>query len=376
MPRRKTIARWEPIPRRSPGTGSLSRSQQTGDIRARLPQDPGQSRTSRKFGPYALAEATAWLDGELARRQSGATFTPATQLADWAGHWLATTIVPFRAPATAKKYRVDLEKLRPIWHKPLGSLRPSDFQVTLGALAHLAPDTIRDAAGVWQRCLGAAVEDDLIAKNPTRRLTLPTAPKRVGRRGWTAREIELLWGAIRDHRFEAAYALILGCGLRIGEVLGLHWADVDLRGQRAYIKPQYTNGQWRDLPKGQNPHWIPLPIPVVAALIRHHDRQPSGTLLVMVNPGTGKPYARSTVHDALRVLTADLKIRDLTLHAGRHGLATFLLDAGIPPPVIADMLGHANASITLSTYTAATEDGTTRAVELMNRLLGGPEASE
>jgi integrase len=49
----------------------------------------------------------------------------------------------------------------------------------------------------------------------------------------------------------------------------------------------------------------------------------------------------------------DLGLPRITLHGLRHTAATLLLDAGTPVKVVSEMLGHANASITLNIYAHA-----------------------
>ena len=51
-----------------------------------------------------------------------------------------------------------------------------------------------------------------------------------------------------------------------------------------------------------------------------------------------------------RLITA-AKVRPITVHGLRHTSATLLLKAGEPVHVVSKRLGHANAGITLNTYT-------------------------
>jgi integrase len=205
----------------------------------------------------------------------------------------------------------------------------------------------------------------------------------------TAKEAAALRQAIVGHRFEAAYALMLGCGLRIGEILGLHWKDVDLANGRAWIGPQYTNGHWRTSPKAKNPHWIPLPSFVVAALIRHRNAQPEGAELVMQSPFQGygrkrtrhhdqqpgpQPWSQQAVNRDLADLCKTLGINVVTIHGGRHGLASHLMQAGVAPPVIADRLGNTPA-VVIGTYGHATDEGRRQADDVVEQYLGGGDSA-
>jgi integrase len=367
--------------RRQRGSGSLSVAAD-GTIRARLPACVDVRRPAREFRPGQLAEATAWLDGHL--NHVAPPTTPADiTLEAWAGQWWETYVEPVSAPNTARHYLYLLQQLAPLYGRPVAEIRPSALQGIVAAFAaRVGAATAQQAAGVWRRMLEAAVDDELIVRNPAKRLVLPKAPPRSARRHVTPREAAMLRAAIVGHRFEAAYALLLGCGLRIGEVLGLSWANVDLHGRRAWIQRQWTNGQWRELPKGRNPHWIRLPPAVVSALIRHRNAQPDGATLVMQSPyrrkktGAVQPWSAFVVATDLHALVRSLGLDDLTPHAARHGLASALLDGGASPAEIAERLGHSDPAITLRSYVHGSQDGAARADALIDAYLSGGEPSD
>ncbi len=367
----------DPPPRRAYGTGSISVAAD-GTIRARLPKRLDPKRTAKEFPPGHLAEAVAWLDQHLHPRPAETAASPATTLGDWTGHWWQTFVEPIHPPNTAKWYLYALQKLEPLYGVPVATVRPSALQGVVGALtASIDAATVQGIAGVWRRCLDAAIDDDLLTKNPARKLSLPKAPRRPPARHITPDEIALLWPAIRGHRFEAAYAIVLGCGLRIAEILGLHWEHVDFVNRRIWVQWQFTNGHWRDLPKGRNPHWAPMPEPVAEALRRHQASQPPGCVLVLQSPHRGKvgkrekkprPWSRHAVADDLDAIVAKLGLDELTPHSGRHGLATHLMSAGVPAPVIAERLGN-SPLVVVQTYGHATPGGRARADELVEQYL-------
>lgn len=386
MPRRPKAPDPEPPARRRRrrGSGSISTSAD-GTIRARLPARVDAKRTAREFPPGHLAEAVAWLDSHLHPRPPDPPAREVVTLGTWTGHWWQTYVEPIRPPNTAAWYRYALAQLAEHDSLPIADVRASLLQAAIGMLARrVDAATVQGIAGVWRRCLEAAVDDELIARNPAKRLILPKAPPRVVRRHVTPAEAAALREAIVGHRFEVAYALLLGCGLRIGEVLGLAWEHVRLHERRAWIQRQWTNSHWRELPKGRVPRWVTLPPLVMAALIRHRDRQPPGAVLVLQSPWGGKagrkgkrstasgpiPWSRQAVASDLAALVAELQLPHLTPHAARHGLASALLDGGVPAPVIAEMLGHSNAGVTLKHYVHPSEAGRAQAGEVVRRYLG------
>lgn len=386
MPRRPK-PKWPALPKRPYNGGSLSRDPLTGIIRARLPKRISPTRRSQEFAPDQGAAASAWLDAEIA--SVGEVVVAALTLRQWAGKWWSVYVEPIHPPNTARWYLYALRKLEEHYELLMPDVRTSHLQAVVGQLNKTVdPATIKGIVSVWRRCFEAAVDDEIVLRNVAKRVTAPkSAKKATGERRYaTPAEVAKLWPRIRGERFEAAYALMLGCGLRIGEILGLHWEHVDFANKRAWVQHQFTNGHWRPLPKGSNPHWVPLPSGVLDALKRHRLQQPAGCTLVMQSlfdrPQKRRrfegprPWSRTIVVADLAKLLAELKIDHMTPHAGRHGLASYWLDRGIAPSVVAERLGHSNAGVTLAFYAHGSEEGMKRASDLVDDLLTGSDSDD
>lgn len=385
MPRRKSAPEPAPPPRRRRGTGSIVRLAD-GTIRARLPANLDPKRPAREFPPGQMTDAVAWLDGYLHPRPVEPTALVVT-LGEWATTWHETYVEAVRPPNTSRTYLYALRQLESLYAVPLADLRRSMFQAAVGTMVQRKIDatTIKNAVGVWRRCLDAAVDDELLIRNPVRRLETPTPSPRSVKRHVTAAEVAALWPKIVGHRFEAAYALLLGCGLRIGEVLGLSWESVDFAGSRVWIGPQWTSSHWRDQPKGHNPHWVTLPQRVRAALLRQYNRRADGDTLVLQSPHSQsfgprkrkteiRPWSPSTVRGDLAVIVDELHLDPMTPHAGRRGLVTALLDGGASPAIVAERVGHASPATTLKHYAGQSKEARAAADAMVNQYLGdGPE---
>jgi integrase len=377
MPRRKQ----DKPKRRRRNTGSII-VLADGAILARIPAHLDKRRPSREFPPGQRDRAEAWLDAILHPRPVVAS-TAIVTVREWTGTWWQTYVEPVRPPTTARRYRHSLRLLAPLYRTALAELRPSMLQQLVGELSgRLDATTVQDAVGVWRRCLEAAVDDDLIAKNPARRLTVPTASP-AEQRHVTPAEVAALWPAIRGHRFEAAYALALGVGLRIGEILGLHWSNVDLAARTARIEHQWTDHRMRPAPKGRTVRTVRLPPPVVAALIRHRDAQPPGAILVMQSPHPAqrrkgrtasrepRPWSYETVRADLIAVCEAAGLAAFAPHAARRGLSSALLDGRVSPAAVAERLGHRSAATTLRHYSQLSAEARAQADALVDDYLGG-----
>ncbi len=151
----------------------------------------------------------------------------------------------------------------------------------------------------------------------------------------------------------------LATGERLGEALGAHWSDFDeqARGLRMtgnLIQPR-KRGAVRNDGKSENAQRrIPLPQWCVHMLIERRTR-----LGVMLADEDG-PIFRNTQGGYLNASNLNnrywLPFRKragyewVTFHTFRKTVATLLDDAGLTARQVADILGHANPSMTQDVY--------------------------
>ena len=152
--------------------------------------------------------------------------------------------------------------------------------------------------------------------------------------------------------------------MRIGELLGLRWDDVDLGASKLVVRRalqrQNEAGPVFVEPKtGRSRRAIVLSRRAALALREHRARQRERRLaagpawraqrLVFCNT-TGGPadpsWQRAVFYEALnRAGLPAIRFHDL-----RHTAATLLLAQGVHPKVVSEMLGHATITLTLDTY--------------------------
>ncbi len=150
--------------------------------------------------------------------------------------------------------------------------------------------------------------------------------------------------------------LCLYTGLRIGELLGLTWNDVNLdRGVIKITKTVYRakddNGTWQlcvDTPKTKaSDRMIPLPEYITNMLRQNYET--AHTPYVVENKKGERMSIRSYQY-IFEKLTERAGVRKLNFHALRHTFATRAIECGMDIKTVADIMGHQNASITLNRY--------------------------
>ncbi|MCG8353702.1 MAG: site-specific integrase, partial [Chloroflexales bacterium] len=179
-----------------------------------------------------------------------------------------------------------------------------------------------------------------------------------------------------DHRFALAWRLALCLGLRRGELLTLHWADIDW--DKAELRIRVTNSDHEDggvvvLPPKTPAGVRTLPIgPRLLERLRSHwelvqaERRFYGPRYiehgrVLAQPD-GTPYAQTDLNNALNRLCRDADLPHCTPHLLRHSCATLLADLGYAEAVIAGLLGHERRGSVTIRYTHARKDTLRRAV--------------
>ncbi|MCP4870102.1 MAG: tyrosine recombinase [Proteobacteria bacterium] len=283
------------------------------------------------------------------------------------------------SPHTIKAYRRDLEQLRAFLVERMDTPDPSaddvgvrDLRAFL-ALRHAtaAPATRARKLSAIRTFLDWAAErrgDDINAARsvnmPRRGRRLPhalTGPdakalmeaerppkKRAG--GEPPSDKQRLRATLLAVRDRAIVELLYGSGLRVGELVGLDTAGIDLK-----------RGEVRVMGKGRKERIVPLGEPCVDALRAWGEARP-----LMSSPDSG---------DALFLNTRDRRISDRSIrrmikqralaagvstdahpHALRHSFATHLLDGGADLRSIQEMLGHASLSTTQQ-YTHLSVEG-------------------
>lgn len=191
----------------------------------------------------------------------------------------------------------------------------------------------------WREDCGCAAADDILAlKGPKRRAALPRpAPTEAA----LALAAAPPGGDWTDRRDAAIFALLYGCGLRIGEALDLRRADAPL-GEVLRIRG-----------KGGRIRETPIAPAVAAAMDAYLGAAPRRILAPLgahdpIFRGVkGGPLQPAVLRKRLAARRAELGLGpDATPHALRHSFATDLLREGGDLRAIQELLGHARLAST------------------------------
>lgn len=238
----------------------------------------------------------------------------------------------------------------------LTAIRPTDLRQFLKALADdgLKPNTVRNIFAPIRALLATAVEDGLIRHSPATGIRLATAngladdsaePRVMA---LTESQLQSLIEAMPE-AWQLLVKFLAHTGLRIGELVALTWADVDLGGKTVKVSKRIYRGE-QNTPKSR--HGIRT-IPLTDALARelfltgHSERKDEP-----VFPSErGKTLDQSNIFGRVFKPAAEKAgVPWAGFHTLRHTCATQLFRNGANAKQVQHWLGHHSPSFTLDTY--------------------------
>lgn len=282
-------------------------------------------------------------------------------------------------------------------------LKRSDVRSFYNSLSDsrgLKSASIANVHTILHQVLQLGVEDDYLRYNPSdnalRDLKKALAGDSPKRRALTRQQQELLERFLRKpgpmHRWYPIVEGMLWTGMRVGEITGLRWEDVDFEKNEisvnhtlVYYSRRQENGVCRfaiNTPKTRaGERVIPMLPRVREALLeeRRLQRESGITCQSVIDGYTdfvflnrfGKVHHQSTLNEVLHRIVRDCNLEVLdndpdsaspvllphfSCHHLRHTFATRMVEQGVNIKVMQDVLGHADVQTTMNIYADVTKD--------------------
>ena len=252
----------------------------------------------------------------------------------------------------------------------------------------LSEKTIKNMYNMIHSALKQAYKNGLVSRNVSELVSLPKQ-KRNEMCVLSLDEQRALQDAIKGERLGIGIMLALFTGIRLGELLGLKFDDIDLDKKTITIRRTLNRLKVFDNPDKKTDIVIGEPktskakrvIPIqefMIPLLKAHkamifaERQNVYTLydnnnFVICNE-FGKHLEPRTYQDFFKKMLKKADVSDTNFHTLRHTFATRALESGFDVKVLADILGHADASTTLNKYAHALPDHKKTAMEKLSCL--------
>lgn len=237
--------------------------------------------------------------------------------------------------------------------------------------------------------LEKAVASDLIPKNVAKQITTEiTKEEKKPRRVLTVKETEIFLAEAESTFYYNLFIVALETGMRIGELSGLQWEDIDYKEKVVHVRhsmtyfskdgkyqfemhPTKTNTGLRD---------IPLTAKAIIALRQQHfikqtlinsGKKPlKGFENLVFVTKNNRPTTQFLVSECIEGIlkrihknNPDLVFEKITPHCFRHTFATRWLEANVPIKTVSAMLGHSQLQLTTDLYMHVTQDSLFKGLE-------------
>jgi len=271
----------------------------------------------------------------------------------------------------------------------LGKLAPADVErVTADMIASgLSPRTAALTRVVLRRALGDALRDGLVHRNVAALARPPHVPSRsleAGRDYLGTDDLRKLLLVAKVHPMGPLVTVAATTGLRLGELLGLAWSDVDEKAGTLTVRRSLARarGGWAlaEPKTKRSRRTIDLPAAALASLERQRELQNAAhdavgdawqdTDNLVFTDSIGRPLRGSWVSHTFHDLLHAAGLPSIPFHGLRHSAATALLGAGVPLVVVSRHLGHTTIAVTADRYSGVTPELRRDTADAMDRALG------
>jgi integrase len=353
--------------KRGNGEGSITRHKKSGLYMARYTVQTAAGSKRKTIYGKEREEVAEKLIEALSNRNKGLVFEGEDQeLSAYLDRWLNGSVKGSVKPTTYESYeRMIGNHIKPaLGNRKLKNLAPDHVQYFYQKKldSGLAPGTVRLMHGILHKALEQAVRWGIVPRNVCN-ATTPPKPNPEEIRPLDAEQARRLLEASCGNRLEALYVLAVTAGLRIGELLGLKWEDIDLDAETLHVRRTRSQGKAGPTfttPKNGKGRSIRLTGRAVEALKAHKAAQNAERLklgdlwedngLVFCTTA-GRPLDfRNVATASFKRLLEKAGLPDIRFHDLRHTCATLLLSRGHHPKLVQELLGHSSVAMTLDRY--------------------------
>lgn len=298
----------------------------------------------------------------------------------------------------------------------IANIKKSDvkrFYNTLADEKGLQSNTIDSIHTVVHQLFAVAIDDDYIRSNPSDNAIRELKKSREfiteKRSALTDAQEKLFLDFLKKtstyRHWYPVFAVMVGSGLRVGEITGLRWQDIDLDNgiidvnhtlvyySHRIVKPGEKNGCYFAINSTKTPaskRHIPMLDYVREAFkMERQNQEEIGIESTAVVDGYrgfifvnrfGNVQHQGTLNKAIYRIIRDCNAKQIdsgrelllphfSCHSLRHTFATRMCEKGVNIKVIQDVMGHTDIATTMNIYTDATSDMKNQAFKLLNESL-------
>lgn len=284
-------------------------------------------------------------------------------------------------PSTYYRHLQTLKELHPLSGYSVQDTNEAQIKAFFGARLHYSQSVIKKMFEMLNRSFSEAVRLKIIKENPMAYMKKPNSKKQTVKvRALTKQEqkklIEIL--LTEDINYSQQMLLSLATGMRMGEVNALSVEDVNFAFNKITVKRTISRGEkgeavLSDTTKTYAGQRVLTMTEEVCHLMKECIGDKKSGLIFLQND---KMITTTQVNSQFSRLLKKYSVLDETvtdgkidLHSLRHTFGTRCAEAGMPPKVLQEIMGHTDISVTMNTYFYATTDYVQDNILRVNTLL-------
>ncbi|MCI7532255.1 MAG: site-specific integrase [Lachnobacterium sp.] len=312
-------------------------------------------------------------------------------LDEWFAIWMDTCKKNCRS-STKECYTIQYNRVKEQlgWRK----LKKLNLIILQEAINELCSDYARKATKkVLVDMFQKAIDSDLLTKNVAKQInTVVTKEEKKERKVLTREETECFLKYAEGTYYYNLYVLALETGMRVGELCGLQWKDIDFKNNTINVNHtmcyfrkdgKYTH-ELHDTKTKRGKRKIPM-TKTASRILKYQKLQKQKVLfsghiaevqyqdLVFVTK-TNKPTQQFLIKQCISLVTKHIRedgkeLEDFTPHTFRHTFATRAIENGMNPKTLQKILGHASLQMTMDLYCHVTDDTLYEEMQKMEQVV-------
>jgi integrase len=341
-----------------------------------------RTKKEKKLGPGTMPKHEAQQKlADYIEEYTGKLIHQGESIETFADLWKAFSSV--KAGSWGKKMREDLKYLFNKHVIPvLGQCAPrkitlTPLQLLINKMAEdgYSKSAVKHIRTYLKACFEYAIDEDLIPKNPARKLAMPNIQQKPCERFLSVEEVQALLSAAsaREHLVLRIFAV---CGLRPGEALALRIDDFEgtqLRIDEAVKERQRGEHRIGATKTDESDSYVPIPPELsreLAAWIAVHPERGNPRAFLFINRRGTAFSVGNYLKKHLKPLAEKVGILDLTQQAFRRTSSTHIQKHG----TVKDMqrhLRHSDPETTLKHYAKVIPESLRIAVAALDAQITG-----
>ena len=317
-------------------------------------------------------EAQRKADKRLALMEAGVKETTSNMtVAKWSNQWLSS----YKSGVVSDDWYNHMESIiRKVIVPSIGDVRikdvkPMHIQAMYNGQLQMSDSHQKKVQLVTRQIFDSAVDNDLISKDPAKRIKVATNGNKRSESGYrtiTNEERKLTLKTAEKHPELGRFFLImLYCGCRPQEVARLKMSDYDAKERILHVsRAKKTDGTTGEPKSGAGVRGIPVPNKLAEAL----DALEKAPEELIVTSEQGRPLTDTSYRRLWKKFKRQMEIEngaelfrqqvirptlseDFVPYCYRHTYCTDLQDAGVPVTVAQRLMGHSSVKVTADIYT-------------------------